>query len=389
MKIKSPWGTIARIDRESGPRYRLRGQIEGVQRQIGMYATLDEALAMAEEMRAELAGRPGGLTVGGWVESWIDARERAGRHRDVKGTRRILEAHVLGSELDWILLRRLEPRHIHGWLRRMSGEKAKRGRRIGEPVSEGTLRNRLRALSVALSDAHQAGEMPMNPAIGVRVPKVAQEGEPWTFLTLEEIEAIETSKTLPRKQRVAYTVAIYTGLRAGELWGLRVEDVRLGKEPELNVRRSYKGPTKSGRARRVPLLPPAAKALEEWLHRDGVARLSGPVFFVGDDLPPKNRRGEIRHGLGDEHVHGYDAGWADRWRAHLGIREEVRFHDLRHTCASHLVMGSWGRPWRLEEVQLVLGHASRATTERYAHLAPESISGAARQARDVWAPKKR
>jgi hypothetical protein len=57
----------------------------------------------------------------------------------------------------------------------------------------------------------------------------------------------------------------------------------------------------------------------------------------------------------------------------------VRFHDLRHTCASHLVSGTWGRRWSLEEVQRVLGHGSRSTTERYAHLAEDALDHAAAQ----------
>ena len=54
------------------------------------------------------------------------------------------------------------------------------------------------------------------------------------------------------------------------------------------------------------------------------------------------------------------------------------------TIASHLIMGTWGRAWRLEEVQVVLGHASRTTTERYARLAPDSIRRVANEAVEQW-----
>jgi len=52
-------------------------------------------------------------------------------------------------------------------------------------------------------------------------------------------------------------------------------------------------------------------------------------------------------------------------------------HDLRHTCASSLVAGLWGRTWRLEVVREVLGHSGVDVTERYAHLSASVIQEAA------------
>ena len=64
-------------------------------------------------------------------------------------------------------------------------------------------------------------------------------------------------------------------------------------------------------------------------------------------------------------------------------------HDLRHTCASHLVMGTWTRrPWRLEEVQAMMGHSSSQLTQRYAHLAPTVLDEAARGVVPGWSQSK-
>jgi RNA:NAD 2'-phosphotransferase (TPT1/KptA family) len=60
-----------------------------------------------------------------------------------------------------------------------------------------------------------------------------------------------------------------------------------------------------------------------------------------------------------------------------GITRRVRFHDLRHTCASHLVMGTWGRVWRIEEICALVGHSGIGVTQRYAHLSPDHLHKAA------------
>ncbi len=219
----------------------------------------------------------------------------------------------------------------------------------------------------------------------------ADVSDAWTFLTVDEIGAVIQCAKLERARRDLFTVAIYTGLRRGELFALQWEDVHLeGDRARLVVRRGHTGPTKSGKAREVPLFAPAIAALARIRdaalgRRRRVEALAGRLVFPGPD--------------GAMYAEGYEAGWADKRerrgpegddgkrtlrvtlgaKSIAGITRDVRFHDLRHTTASHLVMGTWGRRWTLEEVRTFLGHSTVRVTERYAHLAPDALHAAARE----------
>jgi integrase len=276
-------------------------------------------------------------------------------------------------------MRRITRQDIHRWVKallraepttavnrgRGSRRTTERRKQEGKRLSRQTVVNALALLRRALADAADEGLIPSNPALGVSVPRVARLDEPWTFLVAYEVERL-LGLPLRDEQRSIFTTAIFTGLRGGELWGLRWRDVRLaGDRPELHVCRSYRGPTKSGKTRHVPLLAPALEALRAWKAlRPG----------VGDALV-------FPAGGGGCHAEGFDAGLLRALRL-AGVERRVRFHDLRHTCASHLVMGTWApRPLRLEAVKTWLGHSTLTVTERYAHLGPDELHAIAAEAR--------
>jgi integrase len=108
--------------------------------------------------------------------------------------------------------------------------------------------------------------------------------------------------------------------------------------------------SKSGKARHVPLSRAAVRVLKRRQETD-----SGYVF-------PNPLTG-----LPLQHLHNT---W-DRIRTRAGI-PDVRIHDLRHNFASLLINS--GRS--LYEVQKLLGHADISTTQRYAHLAQDTLRDA-------------
>jgi integrase len=188
------------------------------------------------------------------------------------------------------------------------------------------------------------------------MPRIARDAEGWDWLREAEIVKLLGCLDVSPEQRRIFAVAIFTGLRQGELWGLRWSDVDIPRA-EIRVAKSYDQPTKGGRVRRVPLLEPALEALKAQPRRCSL------VFPLPDS--------QMRH-------RGDTAGFHEACVA-AKVRR-VRFHDLRHSCGSHLVQGTWAptyidRALRLEEVRMWLGHRSIRTTERYAHHAPDSLRG--------------
>jgi integrase len=108
--------------------------------------------------------------------------------------------------------------------------------------------------------------------------------------------------------------------------------------------------TKNGKAHDVPLNGFAAKVLRLW-------RNQSPGKFKKDSL--------VFAGPNGKQIHDLRRAWKSVLKA--AKIEEFRFHDLRHTFASNLVMSGVS----LFAVQKLLNHSSPAMTERYAKLAPK------------------
>lgn len=155
--------------------------------------------------------------------------------------------------------------------------------------------------------------------------------------------------------------AIYTGARAGELAGLRWDDVDFNRRL-ITIQRSFEGPTKADDVRHVPIVDALLPILREW-------RLRNPLKWVfpnewGRMIGPSSR-------VFQESFHRIltRAGFPKVERNGRS-RPYLRFHDLRHTFASQWMMKG-GDLFRLQKV---LGHKSTQMTQRYAHLAPDAFA---------------
>jgi integrase len=135
--------------------------------------------------------------------------------------------------------------------------------------------------------------------------------------------------------------ALTTGMRRGEILGLRWQDIDL--ERCVAVLQS----TKNGDRRSVPIVPEVAQLLRE---HGKVRKLGNDQVFVGD---------------GPGEVWLFDKAWYAALKA--AKVKKFRFHDLRHTAASYLAMSGA----TTAEIAAVLGHRTLQMVKRYAHLSDQ------------------
>lgn len=143
-------------------------------------------------------------------------------------------------------------------------------------------------------------------------------------------------------------ISLNTGMRRGEVFNLTWADIDL-KNKIITV----DGDTsKSGQTRHIPMNREALATIEAW--KDQHTRDSGYVF----------------PGRDGKRLDNVNTSWEGVLK--LAKVTGFRWHDLRHTFASKLVMA--GVP--LNTVRDLLGHSDLAMTLRYAHLAPDSKASA-------------
>ena len=189
---------------------------------------------------------------------------------------------------------------------------------------------------------------------------------------------LQTAHEVGDRLEALYVLAIHTGLRQGELLGLKWDDVDLD-DGSLQVRRTLTmtksaavfGDVKTAASRRsVKLTGKAIEALKSHLERqlaeiDRVGSLWSPgdadgLIFASETGEPLDRRAVTK----------------SKFKPLLkraGLLE-IRFHDLRHTCATLLLT----RNVNPKIVSEMLGHSSiTITLDTYSHVLPNMRDQAA------------
>lgn len=223
----------------------------------------------------------------------------------------------------------------------------------------------------ALGQAVRWGLLSRNAAALAAPPRVAYQPPPaMDPATARRIlEAVAGDRLGP-----LYTVALATGLRQGELLGLRWEDVDL-ERASLRVTGALQRvdgeyrivEPKTARARRtLPLARPAVEALRLQRQRQREERLrAGPLWEDWGLVFTTERGRPLNHSVVTKRLQDLLAA--------AGL-PRLRFHDLRHGCATLLL--SAGVPPRA--IMELLGHSQiTLTLGTYAHVIPAMLEDAA------------
>ncbi len=326
----------------------------------GGYPTRRAAVTALE---ATLDQARGGVDVGSdtTVAEYLD-RWLASKRKIRASTTTSYRSHVdlyLSPLLGHLKLRELKASHVDVLLAALAKRHGK------QPLSTATVRRIHSTLRVALNDAVRRRLLPFNPTQHVELPP--DRHSPRSVWSPREVERF-LHATSTDQFGAAYRVAIVTGMRRGEICGLRWRDVDLSNGLiRINQAAVQVGgaihieppKTKTG-IRTVPLDEETTAALERHFEQQTAMRKQwGEAYqaeqayvFCREDgslLSPERLSRRFKHASAS---------------AGLPI---IRFHDLRHTSASVALAAGVA----LKVVSDRLGHSTTAiTADLYTHVSP-------------------
>lgn len=341
-------------------------------------------------------------TIAETIERWVKLRENDERYAgstfvDAATNLRTWVAKPVGSGDGAVNLGSRRPEQIDApllrkWVRALIAAKGKHGK----PLAPYTIRNILRALTWLLDDTIGEGWATIpggNPArakaVHAELPEMAPLAGKSQKLRITDTALAQQLLDCPRVRlawRVRYALDFTSGLRDGELSGLRVRDIdraeaiaRVRKALQLKSRAGHAtiGKTKTRDSdRNAPLHPAAIAALSEWLDEGWEVHVGRPP--EPDDFVFVKRNGKP-----------WRPRSAERFREHAelaGLPTHVDGHPLTfHALRRSFV--SWLRQAKVpqEARQVLMGHVPRTAEERhYSEEDPAALAEFVGRIRLVW-----
>ncbi|MBI4438222.1 site-specific integrase [Candidatus Uhrbacteria bacterium] len=332
-RLRNKWWVDIRHD---FTRYRKKSPLNTREGALLYEATLRKRLAAGEPVVApkQENGRTFAEFAREWFETYVKVNNKLSEQRSKAY---ILSAHLVPC-LGHLLLRDLNTRHFE----LLKGKMSEAG------LSAKTMNNVLAVLHRCLACAVDWGQLAQAP----RSTWLKCQPTPPRFLGPEEQERLLAATT--SEWRLPILLALETGLRWGEIAALRWESIDFhGRQltVERALSREVLSSTKTHQVRHVPVPEDLVEILR------GTPTRTGFVFGSAPESPMNYRcaRTALRNTCKRAGLPMF--GW----------------HVLRHTYASTLARA--GVP--LYTIQKVLGHSTPLMTQRYAHLAPDSLREAA------------
>lgn len=317
-------------------------------------AALDAWRAGLIQADAQAAARIGAdVPTGEYAARYVEALAATGQIERSTATGYRHDAGMIRRGLDGTKLCDLTAEAVRAWQSDM----------LAGGTGASSVKKALNLLKRACRHAVEVGDLPANPCEGVRPPRVRAKAP--NALDAESVRRLNAALDAAGGSVLADAcrLALHTGMRVGELCGLRWRDVDAAGRV-ITVRQAVgraeggayiKAPKTGGSARRIPYGPQVAAILDRREREARAARLAfgapwdGGLFVLGDAA----------------------GGWASPDRVSgqfhtvaglLGLKgtqgRPPTFHDLRHTFATHaLAQGA-----DVEAVAAVLGHSNVAMT---------------------------
>ena len=345
---------------EAGP-HPETGQRRQIKRQ-GFRTKREAEKALADVQKTVFDGTvvaTSNVRLDDFLDEWLagqDSRLKPSSHHSY-----VIASKRLKRHLGRCRLQALTPLQIETFY----AELLDHGGRNGEALAPKTVKNTHVVLRKALADAERLGLVQRNAAAAARGPSVTRsEMMTWSSDQLKEFLAVAQHS----RMRNAFTILASTGMRRGELLGLRWGDVDLDSSQiaivqtvsKVNGRIVVGQPKTSGSRRTVYVHDTTMKALRQQRQLQAEERLAaGPAWEADNDLVFRNEMGGPVN--------------PERFSRHFRqLVEEVdvpriRLHDLRHTNAT-LSLKAGVHPKVVSER---LGHSSIAITlDLYSHVTP-------------------
>jgi integrase len=311
------------------------------------------ATVEVSKMRGEyVAPSHAKMTVGELGPAWLD-RQRG--HLKPSGYVVIETTWRLRVKSRWgnVALGDIRPTAVQQWISDLG-----RGTADVKPVGASVMKRTHYVLSRILGDAVRDNLIAKNPAAGVKLPRTSRKRP--VYLTHQQVAALAAASG--EHEGLVLTLA-YTGLRWGEVVGLRVRDLdmlrrraSISENAVQSGKEIHVGTPKAHKQRTVPL----PGFLLPFLARQCEGKSRNDLLWSGD------AGGHMRR----PHP---TSGWFAKAVTGSGIPRATP-HDLRHTAASLAVSAGAN----VKAVQKMLGHASAAMTlDIYADLFDDDLEAVA------------